>query len=88
MANTKSAKKATRRAVKRTAVNKNRRGSMRTSVRKVEDAIATGDATKAQAALHAAEPELARSAQKGLIHKNAAARKVSRLTARVKKLAK
>lgn len=88
MANTKSAKKAARRAVKRTAINKNRRGSMRTAVRKVEDALSSGDAVKAVAALKAAEPELARSAQKGLVHKNTAARKVSRLTARVKKLAK
>lgn len=88
MANTKSAKKAARRAVKRTEVNKNRRGSMRTAVRKVEDAIASGDAVMAQAALKAAEPKLARTAQKGLVHKNTAARKVSRLTARVRKLAK
>jgi len=88
MANTKSAKKAARRSVKRTAVNKNRRGAMRTAVRKVEDAIASGDAVAAQAALKAAEPKLARTAQKGLVHKNTAARKVSRLTARVRKLAK
>ena len=88
MANTKSAKKAARRAVKRTAVNKTRRSSMRTEVRKVEDAIAAGDAVKAAAALRAAEPKLARTAQKGLMHKNTAARKVSRLSARVKKLAK
>jgi len=88
MANTKSAKKAARRAVKRTAVNKNRRGAMRTAVRKVEDAIATGDAVKAAEALKVAEPKLARTAQKGLVHKNTAARKVSRLTARIRKLAK
>ena len=87
MANTKSAKKATRRAVKRTEVNKNRRGAMRTAVRKVEDAIASGDHAQAAAALKAAEPKLARTAQKGLVHKNTAARKVSRLTARVRKLA-
>ena len=88
MANTKSAKKAARRAVKRTAVNKNRRGAMRTAIRHVEDAIASGDQAKAAEALKAAEPKLARSAQKGLVHKNTAARKVSRLSARVKKLAK
>lgn len=88
MANTKSAKKATRRAVKRTEINKNRRGAMRTAVRKVEDAIKSGDHGKAAEALKAAEPKLARTAQKGLVHKNTAARKVSRLTARVRKLAK
>ena len=88
MANTKSAQKAARRTVKRTAINKTLRSAMRTEVRKVEDAITSGDAVKAAAALKAAEPKLARTAQKGLIHKNTAARKVSRLTARVKKLAK
>ena len=88
MANTKSAKKAARRAVKRTVINKNRRGSMRTAVRKVEDAITAGKHDEAAAALKAAEPMLARTAQKGLVHKNTAARKVSRLTARVRKLAK
>lgn len=88
MANTKSAKKAARRAVKRNAINGDRRGSMRTAVRKVEDAIKAGDHASAEAALKAAEPKLARTAQKGLVHKNTAARKVSRLTARVRKLAK
>jgi small subunit ribosomal protein S20 len=87
MANTKSAKKAARRSVKRNEINKNRRGSMRTAVRKVEDALSAGDKAKAEAALKAAEPMLARTAQKGLVHKNTAARKVSRLTARVRKLA-
>ena len=86
MANTKSAKKAARRAVKRTAINKSRRSNMRTQVGKVEDALAAGDAVKAAAALKLAEPALARSAQKGLVHKNLAARKVSRLAARVRKL--
>ncbi len=84
MANTKSAKKATRVAARRTIMNKNRVSRMRTSVRKVEEAIAAGDQTAAAAALHAAQPELMRSAQKGVIHKNAASRKVSRLTSRVK----
>ena len=88
MANTKSAKKAARRSVKRTEINKNRRGAMRTAVRKVEDAIKAGDPVKAAEALKAAEPKLARTAQKGLVHKNTAARKVSRLTARIRKLAK
>jgi small subunit ribosomal protein S20 len=61
---------------------------MRTHVRKVEDAIAKGDKQAAEAALKVAEPKLARSAQKGLIHKNSAARKVSRLSARVRKMGK
>ncbi len=87
MANTKSAKKAARQAVKRTAINKTRKSRMRTYVKKVEDAIASGDATAAATALKAAEPEIMRTAQKGLTHKNAASRKVSRLTTRVKKLA-
>jgi small subunit ribosomal protein S20 len=87
MANTKSAQKAVRRAVKRTAMNKSRRSAMRTQVGKVEDALLAGDATKAGEAMKLAEPALARSAQKGLIHKNTAARKVARLTAAVRKLA-
>lgn len=86
MANTKSAKKAARQAVKRTAINKSRKSSMRTSVKKVEDALASGDAAAAVTALKAAEPEIMRTAQKGLTHKNAASRKVSRLTTRVKAL--
>lgn len=86
MANTPSAKKAARRAVKRTEINKTRRSRMRTSLRKVEDAIASGDKAAATAALAAAEPELARTAQKGLIHRNLAARKVSRLTTRVRQM--
>ena len=84
MANTKSAKKAARQAVKRTVVNKNRKSRMRTFVKKVEDALAKGDAAAATAALKAAEPAIMRTAQKGLVHKNAASRKVSRLAARVK----
>ncbi len=84
MANTKSAKKAARQAVKRTVVNKNRKSRMRTFVKKVEDALASGDAAAATAALKAAEPVIMRTAQKGLVHKNAASRKVSRLAARVK----
>ncbi len=84
MANTKSAKKAARQAVKRAVVNKNRKSRMRTFVKKVEDALASGDAAAATAALKAAEPVIMRTAQKGLVHKNAASRKVSRLAARVK----
>ena len=86
MANTKSAKKATRVAARRTAVNKNRISRIRTQVRKVEEAIAAGNQAEAQAALKAAQPELMRGAQKGVLHKNTASRKVSRLAARVKAL--
>ncbi len=88
MANTTSAKKATRKIARRTAINKGRRSRMRTSVRDVEEAIAGGDRTKAVAALKAAEPELMRAAQKGVVHKRTASRKVSRLTAQIGKLAK
>mgnify|MGYP003462771288 CR=1 FL=1 len=86
MANTKSAKKATRVAARRTEVNKNRVSRIRTQVRKVEEAIASGDRANAEAALKAAQPELMRGAQKGVMHKNTASRKVSRLSARVKAL--
>ena len=86
MANTKSAKKATRKISRRTEVNKTRRSRMRTYVRQVEDAIASGDKTAAAAALKAAEPELLRAAQKGVVHKRTASRKVSRLTHQVAKL--
>lgn len=83
MANTKSAKKAIRRNERRTEVNKNRRTRMRSTVRKVEEAIAGGDQAAAEQALRAAQPEIMQSAQKGLVHKNTAARKVSRLAKRV-----
>ena len=86
MANTKSAKKAIRKIARKTAVNKNRRTRMRTFIRQVEEAIAAGDQTQAQAALVAAQPEIMRSAQKGILHKNSASRKMSRLSARVKAL--
>jgi small subunit ribosomal protein S20 len=86
MANTSSAKKATRVIARRTAVNKARRSRLRTFVGNVEDAIAAGDRDKALAALKAAEPVIMRSAQKRVVHKNAASRKVSRLTERVAKL--
>ncbi len=88
MANTKSAKKAVRQIDRRTAVNRQRRSKMRTSIRKVEEAIRAGDQTAAKTALAAAEPVLMRAAQKGVVHKNAASRKVSRLTAGVAALAK
>jgi small subunit ribosomal protein S20 len=84
MANTSSAKRATRVAARRTAINKNRTSRVRSIVRKVEEAITSGDRTQAEAALRLAEPELMRGAQKGVLHKNAASRKISRLTARVR----
>ncbi|HVK92890.1 MAG TPA: 30S ribosomal protein S20 [Mycoplana sp.] len=86
MANTTSAKKATRKLARRTAINKSRRSRVRTFVRKVEEAIASGDATAAAAALKAAQPELMRAATKGVLHANTASRKVSRLANRVKAL--
>jgi small subunit ribosomal protein S20 len=86
MANTQSAKKAVRKIERRTEVNKARRSQMRTYVKKVEEAIASGDQTAAQAALVAAQPLMARAAQKGIVHKNTASRKISRLASRVKKI--
>src|SRR3954453_14308574 len=88
MANTSSARKATRVIARRTDINTGRRSRMRTSVRKVEEAIASGDAAAAAAALKAAAPEIMRAAQKGVIHRNAANRKVSRLAHGVGKLGK
>ena len=88
MANTSSARKATRVIARRTEVNKSRRSRMRSSVRKVEEAIAAGDKAAALAALKSAEPEIMRAAQNGVIHRNAANRKVSRLTHAVAKLGK
>jgi small subunit ribosomal protein S20 len=86
MANTTSAKKAARKIARRTIVNRNRIGRVRTFMRKVEEALEAGDKAAASAALKAAEPELMRAASKGVVHKNTASRKVSRLAARVKKL--
>ena len=88
MANTTSAKKAARKIARRTAINKVRRSRLRTYVGKVEDALAAGDRDKAAAALKEAEPILMRAAQHGIVHKNAASRKMSRLTHRVAALAK
>ena len=87
MANTKSAQKMVRKLEKRTAVNGARRSRMRTFLRKVEEAITAGDADAAKAALRNAQPEVMRAAQKGILHKNAASRKISRLSSRVKALA-
>lgn len=86
MANTSSAKKAVRQSARRTEVNKARKSRMRTTVRNLEQAIINGNRAEAEQALKAAEPELMRSAQKGVLHKNAAARKVSRLARRIKTL--
>lgn len=86
MANTPSAKKAVRKIARRTEVNRSRRSRVRTFLRKLEDALSAGDATAATAAFKAAEPELMRAVTKGVLHKNTASRKVSRLAARVKKL--
>jgi small subunit ribosomal protein S20 len=84
MANTSSAKKAARKIAHRAKVNKSRLSRVRGFVRKVEEAIASGDKAAAAAALKAAQPELARAASKGVLHKNTASRKIARLTARVK----
>lgn len=86
MANTPSAKKATRKIARRTAVNKSRRTNMRSFLRTVEEAISSGDAGAAKTALNAAEPVVMRASQKGILHKNTASRKISRLTKRVKSL--
>ncbi|MBL1234178.1 MAG: 30S ribosomal protein S20 [Rhodobiaceae bacterium] len=84
MANTTSAKKAVRKMERRTLVNKARRTNMRSTLRKVEEAIASGEQQVAQEALKAAQPKIVRAANKGLLHKNTASRKVSRLAKRVK----
>lgn len=86
MANTSSAQRAARVGKRREAVNKSRRSRLKSTVRSVEEAIESGNAAEAMGALKAAEPMLMKSAQKGVVHKKAAARKVSRLTARVKAL--
>ena len=87
MANTKSAKKAARQAVRRTEINKSRASRARGAVRDVELAIKAGNKAAAKDALKSAEPVLASTAQKGVIDKKAASRKVSRLSARVKAMA-
>ncbi len=86
MANTKSAKKAVRKIAKRTEINKSKRTILRTHVRRVEEALASGDADAAKAALQSAQPVLAKTAKAGVIHKNTASRKISRLSQRVKAL--
>ena len=87
MANHASAKKRIRQTVKRTQVNRSRLSAIRTSIRKVEEAIASGDQNAAREALKAAEPVIARGAQKGVVEKNTASRKISRLSSRIKAMA-
>ncbi len=84
MANTKSAKKAIRVIERRTAVNKSRRSRVRTYVRKVDEAITSGDRTASESALSEAQKEVMRAAQKGILHKNTASRRISQLAHRVK----
>jgi small subunit ribosomal protein S20 len=84
MANTAQSKKRARQTIRRTEINKARRSRVRTHLRKVEESIAAGNAADARTALLVAESELMRAVTKGIVHKNTAARKVSRLTARVK----
>lgn len=86
MANSRSARKAVRKITRRTAVNKNRRSRMRGFIRKVEEAVSSGDKKAAAEALKAAQPEIMRAAGRGVMHKNTASRTVSRLAARVKKI--
>jgi small subunit ribosomal protein S20 len=86
MANSPQAKKRARQIERRTAVNKARKSRIRTFLRAVEEAIASGDKAAATSALRAAQPELMRGVTKGIFHKNTASRKVSRLASRVKVL--
>ena len=83
MANTASARKRIRQIERRTARNQARKSRMRTFLKKVETALASGDKVAAADALRAAQPELQRAATKGVVHANLVARKISRLSARV-----
>ena len=83
MANSPSALKRARQAARRTVINKSRRSRVRTFIRKVEEAIASGDQAAALEALRAAQPEIMRGAVKGILHRNTASRKVSRLHGRI-----
>ncbi len=87
MANTASARKRIRQTERRTERNQARRSRMRTFVKKVEVAIASGDKAQAAAAFQAAQPEMQRAAGKGVIHRNTVARRLSRLAKRIKSLA-
>ncbi|RIA47745.1 30S ribosomal protein S20 [Dichotomicrobium thermohalophilum] len=86
MPNTKTAKRAVRKIERRTEINKARKSRVRTFIRHVNDAVASGDAEAAREALRKAQPEIMRGAQKGVMHKNTAARTISRLSHRVRKL--
>jgi len=86
MANSPQAKKRARQNERRADVNKARRSRIRTFLRKVEEAIASGDQSAASEALRSAQPELMRGVSKGILHKNTASRKMSRLSKRVKAL--
>ncbi|MDH3242376.1 MAG: 30S ribosomal protein S20 [Alphaproteobacteria bacterium] len=86
MANIRSAKKRIRQTARKTAVNRNRMSRVRTFVKKVETAIATGDKDAANAALKEAQPEIMRGVTRGVLHRSTASRKVSRLNARIKAL--
>jgi small subunit ribosomal protein S20 len=87
MANSPQSKKRARTAERRTAINKSRRSRIKTYIRRVEEAITSGDQAKAQEALKNAQPEIMRGVSKGIIHMNTASRKVSRLAGRVKAMA-
>lgn len=87
MANTASARKRIRQTARRTERNQARKSRMRTFVKKVETAIASGDKSAASEALRAAQPEMQRAAGKGVTHRNTVARKLSRLSARIKAIA-
>ena len=87
MANNPGAKKSIRKIARRTEVNKARRSRVRTFLRRFEEALAGGDATAAKTAFVEAQSELMRAVSKGVVHKNTGSRKVSRLAARLKKLA-
>ena len=86
MANHLSAKKRIRSTARRTEINRTRRGRIRTYVRKVEEAIDSGDKAAAETAMQSAMPELHRGVLRGIMHNNTAARKISRLTRRIKTL--
>ena len=86
MANSPQARKRIRQAARRTLINKARKSRIRTYIRRVEEAVASGDADAAREALTAATPEIMRGASKGIMHRNTASRKVSRLAKRVKAL--
>jgi small subunit ribosomal protein S20 len=87
MANNPGARKAVRKIARRTEVNKARRSRVRTFLRKFEEAIASGDLSAAKTAFVAAESELMRAVSKGVVHRNTGSRKVSRLAARLRKVA-